>query len=179
MVKTPWLTEACGEGSIPWTNLWAREGNTIFTHFTPWQDQFLICWKLQGFYSPINLPFFERFCPKFQSVGLMAGGITLPGWGDHSQGLVMSLGLPQGGDTQTAPPIYAFPLKNGSWTHLFKEKAEMGNKIKRNIVSVTTEEDQFFQGTHLTGRNSVFCWQPSSCNSQGQNPSNSSADFGH
>jgi len=55
----------------------------------------------------------------------------------------------------------------------------MGNKIKRNIVSVTTEEDQLFKVTCLTERNTVFCWQPCSCSFQGQNSNNSSTDFSH
>lgn len=54
--------------------------------------------------------------------------------------------------------------------HIYsKEKAEMGNNIKRNIVPVTPGEDQFSQGTCLRGRNTVLCWQLSSCSPQGQN----------
>lgn len=45
----------------------------------------------------------------------------------------------------------------------------MGNKIKRNIVSVTKEEDLLFKVTCLTGRNTACCWQPHPCSFQGQN----------
>lgn len=53
----------------------------------------------------------------------------------------------------------------------------MGNKIKRNIVSVTTEDDRLFRATRLTKKYSF--WQPCSCSFQGQNSSSSSTDLSH
>lgn len=164
-LNKPWLTEACKEGSIPWTNLWDGERNTTFTHFTPLQQQFLILWRLQGFYFFNKSSVFLRgFCPKSQPGGLMRGSQQSPG--DGAGPRVLPLFLPS-------------PWQMGAGQIYSKEEAEMGDDIKRNIVWGTQEEDQFSQGRRLRGRNTVLCWQPPSCSPQGQNPINSSADFSH
>lgn len=119
-LNKPWLTEACKEGSIPWTNLWDGEGNTTFTHFTPLQHQFLILWRLQGFYFSINLQFFwEGFVPNPNQ------GVW---WRDHSKVLVMGL-------VQECSPSFCLPL----------DKWELGRFIqrKRQKWAITSREILF------------------------------------
>lgn len=85
--------------------------------------------------------------------------------GDHSKGWWWAWSF-----LRVLPLFLPSPWQMGAGHIYSKEKAEMGNNIKRNIVPVTPGGDQFSQGTCLRGRNTVPCWQPSSCSPQGQNP---------